>query len=300
MRKSLQLQTEMAEEFGVCIFDVTLDCEDGAPVGAEIEHAQMVRAFMQKAAPTMRVGVRVHAVSHVAFEQDIAIICQPAVRPLSYLMLPKVESVADVEFAVAAIKNTGAELPPLHVLIESPFAVRHAFEIAAHPAVQSLSFGLMDYVSAHRGAIPASGMGIMGQFTHPLVVRAKLEIAAACHAYGKIASHCVVTEYQNSDAIKSAAIRAAKEFGYSRMWSIHPSQIRPIIEAFSPDEAELAQAIEIISRAAQENWAPVSVAGVLHDRASFRYFWYVLELAHRVGKNLPQEVAIYFISHQNL
>ncbi|MDB5845581.1 MAG: HpcH/HpaI aldolase, partial [Polaromonas sp.] len=32
MRKSLQLQAEMIEEFGACVFDVTLDCEDGAPV----------------------------------------------------------------------------------------------------------------------------------------------------------------------------------------------------------------------------------------------------------------------------
>ena len=30
MRKSLQLQAEMTEEFGACVFDVTLDCEDGA------------------------------------------------------------------------------------------------------------------------------------------------------------------------------------------------------------------------------------------------------------------------------
>ena len=33
--KSLQLQAEMTEEFGACVFDVTLDCEDGAPVGGE-------------------------------------------------------------------------------------------------------------------------------------------------------------------------------------------------------------------------------------------------------------------------
>jgi citrate lyase subunit beta/citryl-CoA lyase len=32
MRKSLALQAEMAQEFGACVFDVTLDCEDGAPV----------------------------------------------------------------------------------------------------------------------------------------------------------------------------------------------------------------------------------------------------------------------------
>ena len=33
MRKSLQLQAEMTQEFGTCVFDVSLDCEDGAPVG---------------------------------------------------------------------------------------------------------------------------------------------------------------------------------------------------------------------------------------------------------------------------
>jgi citrate lyase beta subunit len=43
-----------------------------------------------------------------------------------------------------------------------------------------------------------------GQFEHPLVVRAKLEIAAACHAHGKVPSHCVVTEFKNPDALRLA------------------------------------------------------------------------------------------------
>ena len=42
MQKSLALQAEMAQEFGACVFDVTLDCEDGAPVGGEAEHAALV------------------------------------------------------------------------------------------------------------------------------------------------------------------------------------------------------------------------------------------------------------------
>ncbi len=33
MKKSLQLQAEMTAEFGTCVFDVTLDCEDGAAAG---------------------------------------------------------------------------------------------------------------------------------------------------------------------------------------------------------------------------------------------------------------------------
>ena len=193
MRKSLQLQEEMMQEFGACVFDVTLDCEDGAPVGAEPEHALLVAQLAQGAAPGARVAARVHPVDHTAFANDVATIAGEASHRLCHIMLPKVESVDDVLFAEKALERAGASHLPLHVLIESAAAVHHAFEIAAHPRVQSLSFGLMDFVSSHGGAIPASAMGSVGQFAHPLVVRAKLEIASACHAHGKVPSHCVVT-----------------------------------------------------------------------------------------------------------
>src|SRR5436309_15994999 len=74
MRKSLQLQAEMIEEFGACVFDVTLDCEDGAPVGAEAEHAALVVALASLASEKARVAVRVHPVDHPVFAQDVAII----------------------------------------------------------------------------------------------------------------------------------------------------------------------------------------------------------------------------------
>jgi len=183
---------------------------------------------------------------------------------------------------------------PLHVLIESPLAVRNAFDIAAHPRVQSLSFGLMDFVSSHGGAIPADAMGSQGQFTHPLVLRAKLEIASACHANSKTPSHCVVTEFNDAAAMTMAARRAFHEFGYTRMWSIHPNQIRPILAAFAPTEGEVEDATKIIAAAAREDWAPISFEGQLHDRASYRYYWQVLERAHQTGRVLPAESQIYF------
>ena len=290
MRKSLALQAEMAQEFGRCVFDVTLDCEDGAAVGQEQAHAKLVVSLVNGAAPDARVAARVHAVDHPAFADDMAVIAGEAGERLCHIMLPKVESVDDVVLAEKLLQRaTGANVP-LHVLIESPQAVHRAFEIAAHPRVQSISFGLMDFVSAHGGAIPASAMGVQGQFTHPLVVRAKLEIAAACHAYGKVPSHCVVTEFKNPDAMQQAAHQAASDFGYTRMWSIHPAQIRPILQAFAPSEAQVNEAARIVRAAADEHWAPISVDGVLHDRASYRYFWQVLERAAQTGCPLPSTV----------
>jgi len=294
MRKSLQLQAEMTSEFGACVFDVTLDCEDGAPVGGEAAHAALVTELALGAAPGARVAVRVHPVDHPAFDADVAAIVGRAGRRLAHVMVPKIESVADVERAARALDAAGAPQLPLHVLIESPAAVHRAFDIAAHPRVQSASFGLMDFVSAHGGAIPADGMSSAGQFTHPLVVRAKLEIAAACHAHGKVPSHCVVTEFSNPQAMQAAAGRAAREFGYTRMWSIHPAQIRPILEAFAPAAQEIEIAAAIIAAAVAADWAPVSVDGALHDRASYRYYWQVLERAHRTGRTLPAEAREWF------
>ncbi|MBP7326997.1 MAG: CoA ester lyase [Alicycliphilus sp.] len=294
MRKSLQLQAEMLQEFGHCVFDVTLDCEDGAPVGQEREHAQLVAQLASNAAAGARVAARVHTVDHPAFAQDMDIIAGQAGQRLCHIMIPKVESVDDVLQAERALLAAGAGHLPLHALIESPAAVHRAFEIAAHPRIQSLSFGLMDFVSAHGGAIPASGMTSAGQFQHPLVVRAKLEIAAACHANGKVPSHCVVTEFSDTAAMQAAAGRAAREFGYTRMWSIHPAQIRPILAAFAPEDAEIARAARIIAAAIDADWAPISEEGVLHDRASYRYFWQLLERAHQTGRALPQQAQAWF------
>ena len=297
MRKSLSLQAELTAEFGACVFDVTLDCEDGAPVGGEAEHAALVTELALSAPAQARVAVRVHAVDHPAFEADVAHIVGQAGSRLCHLMLPKVETVADVDRAAALLDAVGARELPLHALIESPAAVHRAFDIAAHPRIQSLSFGLMDFVSAHGGAIPSAGMTSAGQFSHPLVHRAKLEISSACHAHGKVPAHGVVTEFKDVAALQAAAHRAAYELGFTRMWSIHPDQIRPIVAAFAPAADEVDEAATVIERAAAAAWAPVQVANRLHDRASYRYYWQVLERAQRTGRVLPAPVQSLLVSH---
>lgn len=308
MRKSLALQAELMQEFGACVFDVTLDCEDGARIGGEREHADMVVALANDAVASAarsgtagrpRIAVRVHPVQHPAFGHEVQSIVAGAGANLCHLMIPKVESPQDVDAAVAAIdaacvgRETAGALP-VHVLLESAAAVHRAFDIAAHARVQSVSFGLMDFVSSHAGAIPSRAMSVDGQFTHPLVVRAKLEIAAACHAQGKVPSHCVVTEFRDSGALQRSAARAASELGYTRMWSIHPDQIRPILAAFAPARGEIEVAAQIIAAAQAADWAPIEFAGQLHDRASYRFFWQILERAHHTGQAMPAQVGVYF------
>jgi citrate lyase subunit beta/citryl-CoA lyase len=303
MRKSLALQAEMGPAF-----DITLDCEDGAPVGAERDQAHLVS---EMAASNLnifgRVGARVHPIDHPAFADDLDIILPRSGGRLAYLMIPKPRNLSDVQQACEAVDRTlqqaGIEAPlPLHFLIETHGALHDVEAIAAHPRVQSLSFGLMDYVSAHRGAIPGWAMSAQGQFSHPMIVRAKLAISAACHAHNKTPSHCVVTEFSDRNAIQTAAQRASQELAYTRMWSIHPDQIRPILEAFAPGPGEVELASEILMAARAASWAPIrhqhAGQATLHDRASFRFHWLILDRARRTGKPLATEVeAALFQGH---
>jgi citrate lyase subunit beta/citryl-CoA lyase len=301
MRKSLQLQAELGP-----VFDITLDGEDGAPVGGEVEHAQLIAELATSELNVFgRVGARVVPFEHPAFVPMLEVLLPKAGAQLAYLMIPKPRDLADVQRAAATIDqlSTQAGLTralPLHALVETHGALRDVFAIAAHPRIESLSFGLMDFVSAHRGAIPQSAMGVAGQFQHPLVLRAKLDMAAACHAAGKVPSHCVVTEFKDTEALRSAARQAARELGYTRMWSIHPDQIRPIVEAFTPSSDEIEQALEIIQAAQAADWAPIRHSHQgrvqLHDRASYRYFWQVLQSAHRTlaPAHQPAGLASFF------
>jgi citrate lyase subunit beta/citryl-CoA lyase len=290
MRKSLELQGEMGP-----VFDVTLDAEDGAPVGGELEHAALMAELVNSPLNRFgRVGARLLPVDHPKFEALAERVVRDAGERLAYLMVPKVRGAADLQRAVDLVDAHCGRAVPMHALVETHGALREVFALAAHPRIESLSFGLMDFVAAHRGAIPLSGMSAKGQFEHPLVLRAKLEIAAACHAHGKTPSHCVVTEFRHAAALQEAATKACRQLGYTRMWSIHPAQIRPIVDAFTPTTAEVDQAVDIIAAAQAAHWAPIRHHDTLHDRASYRYFWQVLERAHRTsyagGPQLPAEV----------
>jgi citrate lyase subunit beta/citryl-CoA lyase len=104
----------------------------------------------------------------------------------------------------------------------------------------------------------------------------------------------VVTEFKDTGALAAAARQARERLGYTRMWSIHPNQIRPIVAAFAPTAGELEQAIAIITAAQAVDWAPIQHLHTLHDRASYRYFWQVIERAQRAtaagGPALPAEL----------
>lgn len=301
LNKALQIQAESSVN-ALPVFDITADCEDGAPAGKEREHAAMIADLMLSGANRFdRIGARIHDVRHPAWRDELETIIGRAGQRVAYVVLPKPENAGDVLTQITVLdqlrnRHGITREIPVHVLIETPGALHEVWEIARLPRVETLDFGLMDFVSAYHGAIPAAAMRSPGQFNHALVVRAKCEIAAAALGNGIVPSHNVTTEIRDTNVVREDARRARQELGFLRMWSIHPNQILPIIEAMSPDFAEVNEAAELLIAAQDAAWGPIQHEGKLHDRASYRYYWELLQRAQATGMAVPTDARLRFFS----
>jgi citrate lyase subunit beta/citryl-CoA lyase len=295
--KALALQGSIG-----AVFDITCDCEDGAASGQERDHAEMIVRVLSSEVNIQRMaGARIHDYTHPAWKQDIDILVGGAGSLLSYITIPKCTDIQQAKEMIAYIQKMATfhgikrEIP-VHILIETHGALRQVHEIAALPWLQVLDFGLMDFVSAHHGAIPASAMRSPGQFEHRLLARAKAEVVAAALANGVVPAHNVTLDLKNVETTYSDACRARSEFGFMRMWSIYPTQIQAIVDAMKPNFDEVADAANILLAAQQADWGPIQYAGELHDRATYRYFWEILQKAKLTMAAIPDEAIQAFFS----
>jgi citrate lyase subunit beta/citryl-CoA lyase len=295
--KAMELQVEYGP-----VFDITCDCEDGAASGQEPEHAAMVARMINSDRNRFgKAGARVHDPAHPAWRQDVDIIVGAAGARVAYVTIPKATSVGQVAEVIDYIDEIARKagvtrIVPVHVLIETHGALRDVFAIAALPHIEVLDFGLMDFVSGHHGAIPAAAMRSPGQFEHALLARAKAEVVAAALANGIVPAHNVCLNLKDAEVITADARRARNEFGFLRMWSIYPAQIRPIVNAMRPDFTEVTDAAAILLSAQEADWGPIQYRGELHDRATYRYFWSVMEKAKITGMSLPPDAERQFFA----
>lgn len=297
IRKSYALAAELGP-----IFDLTCDCEDGASLGAidPLDHIQMVidtvKSHPQSA---LRVGVRVYPFSSGFFAPAVEALCKGIGEQLAYITVPKIADLAEAAKAVAAItqfsRAAGRQnLLPVHLLIETMSALRDVEGIAALAGVEVLDFGLLDFISEHQGAIPEQAMRSPDQFQHHLLIRAKTNIVAAALASRVIPAHNITLELNDPGRAKEDACIARTQFGFLRMWSIHPRQISAIVEGMTPAAEDLSRMESILLAGFRNGWSPIAFEGQLHDRASYRYFWDTVQRASLNGAELSEETVTSF------
>lgn len=289
LTKALSIQQTMGPAF-----DITIDLEDGSTISKEKELLDLASEVINSPQNEFgRIGIRIHGFQSQHWQQQLHHIIKPNSTLPAYITLPKVESLEQIQIIAAFIRHLENESnvsqpTPLHIMVESPAAILNLDSWVKHNEVECVSFGLLDYVSAYSGLIPKTAMHSPMQFEHPLVREAKVRLSMSCHAYGKVASHSVTVDVENSQQAYEDARRARSEFAFNRMWSIHPSQIVPVIDGITPTTEEIDQAVDILLSAKSTGWAPVKYNGELHDRASYRYFWQQIKQVCNSGRSLPK------------
>ncbi|MBN7770130.1 hypothetical protein KUV44_10540 [Marinobacter daepoensis] len=285
-------------------FDVTIDLEDGAPIGQERAHLEEVVAVLSEHPDNgRRVGVRIHSLDSRFCDYELEWLIRHCGSRLSYLTVPKVTCADQVKALVSTIQRLcrSYRLPaplPVHVLLENRQAIRNIWSIAAVEGLETLDLGLVDLVAEYAGAIPVSAIEYPLQFEHGIICQAKTELATAAHYYGLTPAHSVTLELTREGALRDARL-ARERFGFTRMYSIHPQQIDGIVQAMSPDPNDVAQACSVLELAEKAQWGPIGWQGKLYDAASYRYYLSILDNARHAGQPIPQQFG-HFIQQESI
>ncbi|GGG05604.1 MULTISPECIES: aldolase/citrate lyase family protein [Cysteiniphilum] len=269
LQKIVDLQTKSHRDF-----DVIIDFEDGLGTEDKIKCAQQLMLACEKSPQHLRFGVRLPQVNHPQMSALLELL-QKLLHRIAYITLAKVQHVTDIDLFIGHITQThpfklNSELK-IHVLIEDYYGLNNADEIAAHPNVECLIFGIIDFVQNANGAIPYTAVFSPDQFEHLLIQDAKVRLAKAAITHGKIAAHNASMEIDNLDTIYKEAKTAAHRYGFSRMLSIHPNQIDQIISAFSLAEGELQQVVNLLDKARNNKWRPIVYEGRFYDLPSYKH-----------------------------
>jgi citrate lyase subunit beta/citryl-CoA lyase len=158
------------------------------------------------------------------------------VRP-SAVVIPKVDSVAEVDEVEADLDAAGADEVMIWPMIETPKAIFHVREIAAHPRVSVLVMGTNDLAKELRSPI------VPGR--HPLVPHLATALLAAREA-GKVILDGVYNDVQDAAGF-AAECRQGMEMGFDGKTLIHPSQVEPANEIWAPSAEEVEAAQRIIA-----------------------------------------------------
>jgi citrate lyase subunit beta/citryl-CoA lyase len=230
------------------------DLEDAvAPDAKEAARTNVVLAAQSMAYGKREIAIRCNGLATEWGAADIEAI---ATSGADAILVPKVESAAEVTHVVSLLDTAGAP-PTLAVwaMIETPKAILRAEEIAgSHPRLALFVMGTNDLVKDMRARHTPMRL--------PMVTALGLGMLAA-RAYGLTILDGVYNDIRDVEGFR-AVCQQGLEMGFDGKTLIHPSQVEPCNEVFAPSTAELEMAGKIVAafKAAQaEGKGVVTVDG---------------------------------------
>ena len=233
--------------------------------------------------------VRVNDVGTEWCHEDIITIVEKAGKNLDTIMLPKPLNASDVQFADKLLSQLEMKLGlertiGLEVLIEEVEAMQNVVEIANSCArLECMIFGMGDY-AASQGLV-VKNIGNTDGYPGDIFHYPRYHMTIAARAAGLDAVDGPFVDFKNDEAYRVECQRALM-LGMVGKWAIHPSQIDPALEIFSPTQSDVDFAREVIAvyeKAAAEGLGSVGHKGVMVDAASARLFQNTVDRADLIG-----------------
>ena len=266
---------------------VNLDLEDSvAPDDKPQARANIIKAISELDWGRKTLSVRINALDTPFWYRDVVDLLEQAGARIDLIMIPKVGSAADVyavDALVTAIERAKGRVKPVgfEVIIESAAGISHVEEIAAaSPRLSAMSLGAADFAASM--GMQTTGIGGTQENYYMLQAGARhwsdpwhwaqAAIVAACRTHGLLPVDGPFGDFSDDEGFRAQARRSAT-LGMVGKWAIHPRQVALANEVFTPSEAAVTEAREILAAmaAAQARGEGATVyKGRLVDIASIK------------------------------
>ena len=266
---------------------INLDLEDSvAPADKPQARANIIEAINSIDWGKKTLSVRINGLDTPYWYQDVVQVLENAGDRIDQIMIPKVGCAADVyavDALVTAIERAKGRTRPisLEVIIETAAGIAHVEEIAASsPRLQAMSLGAADFAAS----MGMQTTGIGGTQENYYMAHegarywsdpwhwAQAAIVAACRTHGVLPVDGPFGDFSDDEGFRAQARRSAT-LGMVGKWAIHPKQVALANEVFTPSEAAVTEAREILAAMEEAKAAGQGAAvykGRLVDIASMR------------------------------
>jgi citrate lyase subunit beta-like protein len=270
---------EKAINFGVD--SICLDMEDGVALNRK----EAARINIPKALQELDFGAaerlaRINAVGSGLERADLTA-ALPA-RP-DGIVIPKLEALEQIQWVAEIIEaaelSNGWPVNSIRILVgvETARGILNLKEIASHPRLDGIIFGAEDY---------AASIGATRSRNSWEVLYARSAIVTACASFDLQAIDMVSIDFKDLVNLKvEAAQGAAMGFGGKQV--IHPAQVGPVQEAFTPSDEAIAHAqrvVETFAASQNEGKGAYALDGKMIDRPLLKQAEKVLARARAAGK----------------
>lgn len=226
--------------------EVVIDLEDAVAEESKDEARATASAALAQDAPWRAhgVAVRVNGVATPHWERDVTEAVAAAGDAIGSVVVPKVESVGDVAKVselLRDVERSGRSRPvAVQALIETAAGLTRVNDVArAGPRLETLIIGYAD-LAASLGRPPgAPSDGDPWHF-------ARESVLVAARAAGLQAIDGPHLDIRDLGGMRAAALRA-RAAGYDGKWAVHPTQVEPLNEIFTPSDEELERAEAVLA-----------------------------------------------------